>query len=101
MVASDVSRDDVFVFMPHQIIIKMVGKPTYPGMKKRKKLMNANLTAVKTPQTWGRRKGHIGHLQDPVVFHARNGAAYNPPKTAPLPYLLIPQGATTAAREEF
>ena len=85
--------------MPHQIIDKMVGKPTYPGMKKRK--MNANLIAVKTPQTWGRGKGHLGLLQDPVVFHARNGVAYNPPAAAPLPYPVIPQGATTAAREDL
>ena len=101
MVASDVSRDDVFVLMPHQIIDKIVGKPTYPDMKKWKNQMNANLIAVKTPQTWGRIKGHIVILQDPVVFLARNGAVYNPLGTSPLPYPLIPQGATTAAREEL
>ena len=33
--------------MPHQIIDKTVGKPTYPGMNKWKKQMNANLIAVK------------------------------------------------------
>ena len=78
-----------------------MGKPTYPSMKKWKKQMNTNLIFVKTPQTWGRRKGHLGLLQDPVVFHAINGASYNPPGAAPLTYPLIPQGATTAAREEL
>ena len=84
MVASDVSRDDVFALMPHQIIDKIVGEPTYPGMKKWKKQMNANLIAVKTPQAWGRGKGHLGLLQDPVVFLAQNGAAYDPPRARPL-----------------
>ena len=101
MVASNVSRDDVFALTSHQVINKMVGEPTYTGMKKWKKQMNANLIAVKTPQTWGRGKGHLGLLQDPVVFHAINGAAYNPPNVAPLPYPLIPQGAPTAARKEL
>ena len=101
MVASDVSRGDVFALMPHQVINKMVGEPTYPGMKKWKKQMNANLIAVKTPQTWGRGIGRLGLLQDPVVFHAINGASNNPSDAAPLPYLLIPQGASTAAREEL
>ena len=101
MVAAKVSRNDVFAIMPHQVIDKMVGEPTYPGMKKRKKQMNVNLIAVKTPQTWFRGKGHLGLLQDPVVFHSRNGATYNPPDAAPLLYPLIPQGASTAAREEL
>ena len=101
MVASDVSRGDVFALLPHQVIEKMVGEPTYLGMKKWKNQMNANLIVVKTPQTWGRGKGLLGLLQDPVVFHARNGAAFNPPNASPLPYPLIPQGASTAAREEL
>ena len=79
----------------------MVGEPTYPGMKKWKRQMNANLISVKTPQTWGQGKGHLGLLQDPVVFHSRNGAAHNPLNAAPLPYPLISQGASTAAREEL
>ena len=101
MLASDVSRDAVFALMPHQIINKMVGELTYPGMTKQKNQMNANPIAVKTHHTRGCRKGHLGLLQDPVVFHARNGVAYNPPAAAPLPYPVIPQGATTAAREEL
>ena len=101
MVASDVSRDDVFALMPHQIIDKIVGEPTYPGMKKWKNQMNANLIAVKTPRAWGRGKGHLGLLQDPVVFLARNGVTYDPPAAAPLPYPVIPPNATTAPREEL
>ena len=63
MLASNVSRDDVFALMLHKVIDKMVGEPTYPGINKWKKKMNANLIAVKTPQTWGRGKGNLGLLQ--------------------------------------
>ena len=63
--------------------------------------MNANLIAVKTPQTFWRGKGRLGLLQDPVFIHAINGVAYNPHNAAPLLYPLIPQGASTAACKEL
>ena len=51
------------------------GRTNLSRYEKWKKQMNANLIAVMTPQTWGRGKGHLGLLHDPVVFHERNGAA--------------------------
>ena len=46
--------------------------------------MSAKLIAVKTPTDWGRGKVHLGLLQDPAVFLARNGDPYNlPPLSSP------------------
>ena len=72
MVASEVSRDDVFALIPKQTVDKVDANPTYSQMKKWKKQMSAYLIAVKTPTDWGYGKGHLGILQDPVVFLARN-----------------------------
>ena len=71
MVASEVSRDNVFALMHHQTIDKVVGERTYSQMKKWQNQMSANLIAVKTPTSWGRGKIHLGILQDPAVFLAR------------------------------
>ena len=43
----------------------------------------------------------LGELQDPPVFLARNGAAYNPPNNAPDDYSHIPAGTPTAKRERL
>jgi hypothetical protein len=69
-------------------------------MKRWKKEMSSNLIAVRMPANWGRGKGLLGELQDPGVFTARNGAAYNPPAGPPPAYPVIPVGATTAEREQ-
>ena len=63
--------------------------------------MTANLIAVKTLNDLGGGKGHLGMLQDHVMFLARNRAAYNPSAGAPLPYPVIPPNLTTAACEEL
>ena len=63
--------------------------------------MQTNLLNVTMPDNWGRGKGLIGELQNPAVFIARNGAAYNPPPAAPPIYPVIPAGSTTQQREQL
>lgn len=96
-----VARDDVLAVMPHPVLTKISGEPTYQNMKLWKKEQSANLIAVKMPDDWGRGKGMLGELQDAPVFLARNGAAYNPPANAPADYPNIPGGTTTAERERL
>jgi hypothetical protein len=61
----NISRDDVLAVMPHPVLTKISGEPTYQGMKTWKKEMSANLISVKTPPTWGQGKGMLGDIQDP------------------------------------
>ena len=63
--------------------------------------MNANLIAIDTPKDWGRGKGHLGLLQDPVVFLAKIGNPYDPPANGPAAYPTIPVGASASLREEL
>ena len=75
-----VSRDDVLAVMPCPVLTKIPGEPTYQAIKTWHKEMSSNLIAVRMPPTWGRDKGLLGELQDPLIFLARNGDAYNPPQ---------------------
>ena len=95
-----VSRDDVLAVMPCPVLTKIPGEPTYQAMKTWHKEMSSNLIAVRMPTTWGRDKGLLGELQDPLIFLARNGDAYNPPADAPPTYPEIVVGATAAEREQ-
>ena len=95
MVAT-ISRDDALAVMPFQVLTKILGEPTYQNMKIWRKEMSSNLIAVRIPTDWRRNKGLLGELQDPPIFLARNGAAYNPPLVAPPAYPTIIAGATTA-----
>ena len=97
---STISRDDVLAVMPHPTLTAISGEPTYQDMKKWKKEMSSNLISVRMPANWGQGKGLLGELQDPAVFTARNGAAYNPPAGPPPAYPVILPGATTAQREQ-
>ena len=95
-----IARDDVLAVMPYPTLTKITGEPTYQAMKKWHKEMASNLIAVRMPTDWGRGKGLLGELQDPAIFTARNGAAYNPPAAAPPSYPTIIAGASTAEREQ-
>jgi hypothetical protein len=44
---------------------------------------------------WGHSKGHLGLLQDPAIYLACNGEAFNIPHVEPPAYPVIPAGATT------
>ena len=63
-----ISRDDVLAVMPFQVLTKISGEPTYRAMKKWQKEMSSNLISVRMPTDWGRDKGLLGKLQDPVLF---------------------------------
>ena len=96
-----ISRDDVLAVMPYPFLTNISGEPTYQNMKQRKKEMSSNLISLKMPQAWGQGKGILGALQDPVIFLACNGAAYNPPAAAPQTYPLIPGRTITSERERL
>ena len=86
MATTNVSRDDVLTVMPHKVINKISGEPTYSAMRTWFKQICTNLIAVKTPQDWGRGKGHLCMFQVTSVFHAKYGEFYNPPSNVPPAY---------------
>ena len=87
--------NNVLAVMPHKVINKISGEPTYSAMLTWFKQIFMSLIAVKIPQDWGRGKGNLGILQAPAVFHAQNGDFYNLPPNAPLEYPNILSGANT------
>jgi hypothetical protein len=48
------------------------------------------------PCPWGHGKGHLGLLQDPVLYLQRNGASYTVPSAAPPDYPINPPTAAPA-----
>jgi hypothetical protein len=50
---------------------------------------------------WGHSKDHLGLLQDPAIYLARNGEAFNIPHVEPPAYPVIPAGTTTADCKEL
>jgi hypothetical protein len=85
--------------MPHAILTRVLGEPTHKQVKMVIRELTANLMAVSCP--WGHNKGHLGLLQDPAIYLARNGAAYTIPAAEPPTYPIIPIGATVQQREEL
>ena len=85
--------------MPHPTLTRVLGDPTHKQVKTVIRELMANLMAVSCP--WGHNKGHLGLLQDPAIYLARNGAAFTIPENEPPTYPLIPAGATAQAREEL
>jgi hypothetical protein len=61
--------------------------------------LTANLMAVSCP--WGHNKRHLELLQDPAIYLACKGGAFTIPDNEPPTYPVIPNGATTQAREEL
>ena len=55
--------------------------------------------AVSCP--WGHEKGHLGLLQDPAIYQARNGAAFTIHAAEPPAYPVVPVGATAPQRKEL
>jgi hypothetical protein len=50
---------------------------------------------------WGHSKGHLGLLQDPAIYLACNGEAFNIPHIEPPAYPVISANTTTAKWEEL
>ena len=94
-----VSADSIKAQMPHAILTRVLGEPTHKQVKMVIRELTANLMAVSCP--WGHNKGHLGLLQDPAIYLARNGDAYTIPAAEPPTYPVIPIGATVPQREEL
>jgi hypothetical protein len=70
--------------MPHATLTRINGEPTHKLLKILEKKLAANLMAIPCP--WGHGKGHLGLLQDPVLYLQCNSAAFTIPAAAPPDY---------------
>ena len=94
-----VSADSIKAQMPYATLTRVLGEPTHKQVKMVIRKLTANLMAVSCP--WGHNKGHLGLLQDPAIYVARNGGAFTIPANEPPTYPVIPNGATAQAQEEL
>jgi hypothetical protein len=79
-----ISADAIRAQMPHATLTRVTGEPTHKLLKLLEKELAANLMAIPCP--WGHGKGHLGLLQDPVLYLQRNGAAFDISDAAPPDY---------------
>jgi hypothetical protein len=91
-----VSAESIRAQMPHGTLTCITGEPTHKQLCILKKELAANLMAVPCP--WGHGKGHLGLLQDPVLYLQCNGAALVIPNAAPPKYPLNPPAAAPACK---
>jgi hypothetical protein len=98
MTSDAISAEGIQAQMPHPILTRVFGKNTHKQIKTIICKLLANLMAISCP--WGHSKGHLGLLQDPAIYLARNGEAFNNPHIEPPAYPVIPAGATTTNRKE-
>jgi hypothetical protein len=82
--------------MPYGTLTRITSKPTHKQLQIIEKELAANLMAIPCP--WGNRKGHLGLLQDPVLYFQRNGASYIAPATAPPDNPINPPAAAPARK---
>jgi hypothetical protein len=94
-----VSADSVKAQMPHPTLTRVKGEPMHKQVKVVLQELTANLMAVSCH--WGHTKGHLGLLQDPAIYLARNGALFNIPTAKPPAYPVILVGVTAPQREEL
>jgi hypothetical protein len=79
-----VSAESIRVQMPYGTLTRITGKPTHKQLQIPEKEVAANLMAIPCP--WGHGKGHLGFLQDPVLYLRRNSASYTVSGMAPPDY---------------
>jgi hypothetical protein len=91
-----VSADSIRAQTPHATLSRINGEPTHKLLKILEKELAANLMAIPCP--WGHGKGHLGLLQDPVLYLQHNGVAFTIPAAAP-PMYPINAPAAVPARE--
>jgi hypothetical protein len=89
-----ISVDSIWAQMPHTTLTRINREPTHKLLKILEKELTANLMAIPCP--WGHGKGHLGLLQDPVLYLQRNGAAFTIPAAAPPNYPVNPPAAIPA-----
>jgi hypothetical protein len=94
-----VSADSIKAQMPHPVLTRVLGKPTHKQVKMVIRELTANLMAVSCP--WGHGKEHLGLLQDPTIYAARNGGAFNIPLNEPPAYPVMPNGTTAPQCKEL
>ncbi len=92
------SAEGINAQKPHPILTHVFGEPTHKQVKTIIRELLPNLTAIFCP--WGHSKGHVGLLQDPAIYLACNGEAFNITNIKPPAYPFIPEGATTTKCEE-
>ena len=76
-----ISADSIKAQMPHTTLMHVLGEPTHKQIKMVIRELTTNLMAVSCP--WGHNKGHLGLLQDPAIYLARNGVAFTIPAAEP------------------
>jgi hypothetical protein len=91
-----VSAEFIRAQMPHGTLTRIMGEPTHKQLCILEKELAANLMAVPCP--WGHGKGHLGLLQDPVLYLQRNDAAFIIPNAAPPEYPLNPPAIAPARK---
>jgi hypothetical protein len=97
--SESVSADSVKAQMPHPTLTRLKGESTHKQLNIVLRELTANLMAVFCP--WGHKKGHLGLLQDPDIYLARNGAAFDIPAAELPAYPIVPAGATAPQQEEL
>lgn len=70
-----VSVKSIWAQMLHGTFSHIMGEPAHKQLCILKKELAANHHAISCP--WGHEKGHLGLLQDPVLYLQCNGAAFN------------------------
>jgi hypothetical protein len=89
-----VSAKSIWAQMPYGTLIRITGKPTHKQLQILEKELAANLMAIPCP--WGHGKGHLGLLQDPVLYLQCNGASYTVPGVVHPDYPINPPAAAPA-----
>jgi hypothetical protein len=99
MMSDAISAKGIKAQMPHLILTHVFGQLTHKQVKMVMRELFANLMAISCP--WGRSMGHFVLLQDPAIYLACNGEAFNIPQIERLAYPVIPASATTAKCKEL
>jgi hypothetical protein len=89
-----VSAKSIRAQIPYGTLTRITGKPTHKQLQILEKEIAANLMAI--PYPWGHGKGHLGFLQDPVLYLQCNGASYTIADAAPPDYSINPPAAAPA-----
>jgi hypothetical protein len=91
-----ISADSIWAQMPYATHTRINGEPTHKLLKIVEKELATNLMAIPCP--WGHCKGHLGHLQDPVLYLHCNSAVFNIPDAAPPDYPINAPAAVPARK---
>jgi len=92
--SDSVSAESIRAKMPYGTLTRIIGEPTHKHLRLLEKELASNLMAIPCP--WGHGKGHLGLLQDPVLYLQRNGAAFDIPAAAPPDYPINAPAAAPA-----